>query len=120
MAADKTVESLDAARNAGSAMDEKKALNRVLLDVRGISQVTDFILVATGTSAPHVKALSDEVQRALKKNLGRGCFRKAGTAEGGWIVLDYLDVVIHVFSAEAREYYAIEELSVGAPRMALR
>jgi len=117
MAADNMIDAIETAQDALSALDGKKALNIVLLDVRGISSVTDYILLATGTSSPHLKALSEEVQRVLKKNRGTHCYRKAGKMEGGWIVLDYVDVIIHVFSTEARDYYAIEELWSEAPRI---
>ena len=120
MAVDKTIDGLQTARDAHEALGDKKALDLVLLDVRGVSQVTDYILMATATSTPHLKALSDEVQRVLKKNRGLHCYRKAGDKDGGWIVLDYIDVIIHVFSTQAREYYAIEELWPEAPRIPLR
>ncbi len=120
MAVDKTIDGLQTARDAREALGDKKALDLVLLDVRGVSQVTDYILMATATSTPHLKALSDEVQRVLKKNRGLHCYRKAGDKDGGWIVLDYIDVIIHVFSTQAREYYAIEELWPEAPRIPLR
>lgn len=71
--------------------------------------MTDYYVIATGTSAPHLKALYNGVEIALKAE-GAQCYRKAGIPEGGWMVLDYVDVIIHVFTKEAREYYAIESL----------
>ena len=117
MAADKITEALETAQDAHSALDDKKAMDLVLLDVRGLSQLTDYILLATGTSNPHLKALANEVQGVLKKNRGLHCYRKAGIADGGWVVLDYVDTIIHIFSTEARKYYAIEELWSEAPRI---
>jgi ribosome-associated protein len=79
------------------------------MDVRRRSSVTDYYVIATGTSAPHLKALQNGVEVALKAK-GECCYRKAGIPEGGWMVLDYIDVIVHIFSKEAREYYAIESL----------
>ena len=78
--------------------------------------MTDFFLMVTGTSAPHIKALSEEVQVSLKKS-GVHCYRKSGTPESQWIALDYVDVVVHIFSAETRAYYALEELWSDAARL---
>ena len=117
MAADKSMqEAIGKAREAWNALDGKKGLDMVLLDVHGASAITDCILIATCTSAPHLKALANEVQVALKKK-GMPCYRKAGTPEGGWLALDYLDVIIHIFLAERRNYYAIEDLWPHAPRI---
>lgn len=88
----------------------------VLMDVRGVSGVTDFFLMVTGTSAPHIKALADETAVTLKKE-GVKCYRKSGTPESRWIAMDYLDVVVHIFSADTRTYYALEELWSDAERI---
>lgn len=71
--------------------------------------MADFFVLGTGKSPPQLKAMSDEVEKSLKES-GQKVYRRAGVPEGGWIVLDYVDVVVHVFSSEARSYYAIEEL----------
>ncbi len=75
----------------------------------GVSTVTDFTVVASGTSAPHLKALVAEVARQMKE-LGVSSYRTSGDPESGWVVLDFVQAVVHVFSAEARAYYAIERL----------
>jgi ribosome-associated protein len=77
--------------------------------------VTDYYLVVSGSSAPHLRALADEVQYTLKKE-GITAHRRQGNPESGWIVVDYFDVVIHIFAAQTRQYYAIEELWAGARR----
>jgi ribosome-associated protein len=97
-------------------LDEKKAENIVLLDVRKMSSVTDYYVVATGGSAPHLKALFSDLQHELKRK-GILCYRRSGAPESGWVVMDYVDVVIHVFSAETRQYYAIEELWAPARKV---
>jgi ribosome-associated protein len=70
--------------------------------------------VVSGMSKPHLKALYGEVQHQLKQE-GIQCYRRAGMAEGGWMVLDYVDVVIHIFLPESREFYALEELWTARP-----
>ncbi|MBU1693226.1 MAG: ribosome silencing factor [Verrucomicrobia bacterium] len=84
--------------------------------MRGLSSVADFYLVATGLNPPHLKALADELEKALAR-VGIRCFRRAGTPESGWVVADYLDAVVHIFSSNARVYYALERLWSDAPRM---
>lgn len=109
-----SLEALEIAKKAWEALDKKKGEKILLLDVKDLTGITDFYLIASGSSAPHLKAMFSEVQRALKEE-GVYCYRKAGKPESGWLVLDYIDVVIHVFSAEARQYYTIEELWGEAP-----
>lgn len=94
---------------AARILDEKQAREIRVFDVSGISTVTDYYLVATGTSSPHLKALVSQLQHQLKA-LGVSCYRHSGTPESGWVVVDYVDVVIHIFAQEARDYYAIESL----------
>ncbi len=98
------------------ALEAKKADNIRIFDVRGQSTVTDFYVVATGTSAPHLKALISETQHHLK-SMGVSSFRKSGEPDSGWIVIDYVYAVAHVFSPEAREYYAIENLWATAKEL---
>jgi ribosome-associated protein len=86
-----------------------------VLDVRGISTITDYYVIASGTSSPHLKALVTEVQHRLK-GLGVPA-RRSGLPESGWVVVDGLDAVIHIFAPEARAYYAIESLWKAAPEV---
>ena len=93
-------------------LEEKHGLNPVIVDVRGQSSVTDYLVVVSGNNVPHIRAMSDEVQIRLKK-LGTTCYRRTEKAESGWLVLDYVDVVTHVLLDESRKYYAIEDLWAG-------
>jgi ribosome-associated protein len=104
------------AGKAREALQEKKGEDVVILDVRNLSSIADFYLLATGTSHPHLKALYNAVLRSLKED-GVHCRHKAGDPESGWLVMDYVDVVIHILSPEARRYYAIEELWAQIPRL---
>ena len=85
-----------------AALEAAKGVDVMVYDVRGKSGLADFFVVVTGSAAPHLKA--------LVKALPKQAFRVSGDPESGWIVADYIDVVVHVFSPEARAYYALEKL----------
>ena len=97
---------IDAIRKA---LEDKKAEGVAVYDVRGKSSVTDETVAASATSAPHLRALSVAVQRAVREACGEGA-RISGDAESAWIVLDYFDVMVHLFLPDARAYYDIEAL----------
>ena len=92
-----------------AALDGKKADNVAQYDVRGKSSVTDAPVVASATSVPHLRALSVAVQRAVRETCGEGA-RVSGDEESAWIVLDYFDVMVHLFLPDARAYSDIEAL----------
>ena len=91
----------DQANDLAAKLTDAKAIDVKVYDVRGISGFTDFFVVATGAAAPHLKALVRMLPKA---------YRVSGDPDSGWIVADYINVVVHVFSAEARAYYALEKL----------
>lgn len=91
------------------ALEDKKAEGVAVYDVRGRSSITDATVVASATSAPHLRALSVAVQRAVREACGEGA-RISGDAESAWIVLDYFDAMVHLFLPDARAYYDIEAL----------
>lgn len=84
--------------------------------MREVSTAADYYVIATGASAPQLKALADEVGRRLKEQ-GVRCHRRAGTPARQWMVLDYIEVVVHLFSPDARAYYALERLWNDAARV---
>lgn len=84
------------------ALEDAKGADIKVYDVRGTSGLADWFVVATGAAAPHLKA--------LVKSLPKKAYRVSGDPESGWIVADYIDVIVHVFSPEARAYYALEKL----------
>jgi ribosome-associated protein len=100
------------------ALYAKQAQDIRIFDVRGLSSVTDFYVVATGTSAPHLKALLAETQRCMK-DAGVSTYRTSGESDSGWVVVDFVHAVVHVFSTEARAYYAIEKLWATAKELQL-
>jgi len=104
-----TIDGMEVALKAKEALSSKKGENIVLLDVREVSSVTDYYVIATGANTPHLKALFQAVEQRLKAG-GAACYRKTGNPESGWLVADYVDAVVHLFSRELRAYYALEAL----------
>ena len=111
-----TPEAIEAARLAAVAIDEKKGEDITLLDLSGLLVVTDVFVVASGTSNRHVRTLVDDAEEALR-DLDRKPIRREGVDTGEWVLLDYGDVVIHVFDKETRAYYELERLWRDAPRI---
>ncbi|MCE5250713.1 ribosome silencing factor [bacterium] len=89
---------------------EKKGEDIVVLDLRNITSVSDFFIIATGNSSVHVKAIADEVREKLKNNYSIKPWHVEGYEAQKWILLDYVDIVVHVFDAGTRTYYSIEKL----------
>ena len=103
------MDSLQTAKLAAKALDSKKGLDIKIIKIRGISSIADYFVIATGTSNTHVKALADEVEYQLDNN-GISVSSVEGQRNDTWILLDYIDVIVHVFSEDAREYYNLERL----------
>lgn len=99
----------EAVRSACQAIVDKKGLNVVALDVRGISTMTDYFIIAEGTVPRHVSALAQNVDDVLRKNKMTPSHVE-GLPEGEWVVLDYMDFILHLFTPELRGYYALEEI----------
>lgn len=99
----------DLADAAVRALEDAKGKDVKTYDVRGKSQLADFFIVATGEAAPHLKALASAARNALR-SAGVANVRESGDPDSGWTVLDGFDIVVHVFSREARAYYALEKL----------
>ncbi len=91
------------------ALEDRKGTDVKVYDMRGKSQLTDFFVIATGVAAPHLKALIAEAQSVMK-DVGVKSFRTSNNPESGWVIADYIDIIVHVFSPEARAYYALEKL----------
>ena len=103
---------------AAAAIDDKKGLEIALLDISELLVVTDVFVIASGTSNRHVRTLSDEVEAKLKADLDRRALRREGREHSRWVLLDYGDLVIHVFDQETRDYYQLEKLWADAPIIA--
>jgi ribosome-associated protein len=91
-------------------LEDKKARDVVAIDVDGITVLADSFVLCSGTSSTHIKALADEVNKTLADELGVSCRHMEGYSSALWILLDYGDVVVHVFHEEARRFYDIERL----------
>ena len=117
--ADRTLSSLDTARRIAALAQEKLAEDVVILDMRPVCTFTDFFVVATGRNARQTDAIWDEVHGRLKAENGLLPRSTEGATEATWIIGDYIDVVLHVFTPEAREYYRLEELWDDVPHESL-
>ena len=94
-----------------TSLDDNKANDIVLMDLRGIDEaISDFFVVCHGTSTTHVSALSENLRSEVKEGQGSIPMGKSGHDTGQWIVLDYFDIVVHIFLEETRSLYLLEEL----------
>ena len=106
---DRALPALKLLREAAEAAASKKALDLVGLDLRTLDGVADYFLICSGASEPQVKAIADAVEDRLRP-LGARPWHVEGGAGSRWILLDYVDVVVHVFHEKTREYYLLERL----------
>ncbi len=97
------------AKKIALLIDSKKGMDITLLDVQGISSITDYLLIATGNSVRQVLALSDYVDEGAKA-IGLQLRHKEGHHTGDWVILDLADVVVHLFVRETRDYYGLERI----------
>jgi ribosome-associated protein len=91
----------------------------VAIDLRGISSFTDFFVICSGTSEPHLKAIAGEIEESLKKDNKISPVAVDGYPMSHWIVIDYSDVVVHIFHEQKRSFYSLEDLWSDAPRLPL-
>ena len=98
----------------------KKAERIVALDLRGISSFTDFFVICSGTSEPHLKAIINDLEDRLREEHGLRPLAIDGFPMSQWVVADYADVVVHIFQTEKRAFYSLEDLWGDAPRLQLR
>jgi len=101
---------------AAKIADERHCSDIVILDLRGLSPATDYFVIATGTSDRQMRTVADEICEVAKKQNAQR-FGRAGYEQGRWIVLDFIDVVVHIFDSEYRDYYDLELLWGDAKRV---
>ncbi|MFP3914757.1 MAG: ribosome silencing factor [Actinomycetota bacterium] len=111
------IEAEQLAQLAAGAIHDKKGLDVELLDVGDLLVITDVFVIATGTSNIHVRSLAEGVEETLADEAERKPLRREGMEQGEWILLDYGDLVVHLFQPEQREYYGLERLWLDAPRI---
>ena len=97
--------------------DNRKAEDIVILDVRELSTVTDYFVIASGTSEPHLRAIVDEISDSLRKDHELRPRAVDGTLHTAWVVMDYFDVIVHVMKKDVRERYDLETLWGDAPKV---
>ncbi len=100
--------------------DNKKAENIVVLDVRELSSITDYFVIATGTSEPHLRAIVDEISDTLALDHNLKPRARDGSLPTAWVVLDYFDVIVHVMRPDIRQHYNLEGLWGDAPQVRTR
>lgn len=110
----RTYSSLELAQRAAAILLDRKGNDVVLLSLKGVSDMTDYFLIASGTSDTHVRALGSSVLEDLKKDTGQTAHHAEGLQAGRWVLLDYVDFVVHVFHPTLRNFYQIERLWADA------
>ena len=103
-------DALKLAQTVIDILEDKKGEDILLLDIQEISSFTDYFVICSGPSERTLRALSDEVQKKLKPDQHKQAMSVEGDPEGGWILVDYGDVILHIFSPAVRAYYQLEEL----------
>lgn len=108
------------AEMAVKGIQEKKGSEIIWLDLKNISNaVTDYFIICHGTSNTHVASLAESVEDEVRKGLGEKPWHKEGVENAEWILMDFVNVVVHIFQKESREFYRLEELWADAERIEL-
>ncbi len=100
----------ETARLCAKYADDKKAENIVVLDVSGLSPIVDFFVFCTASSSPHLRAVQNEIDERMNDEHGQMPRWRDDHFDSGWLILDYTDVMVHIFLDERREFYSMEEL----------
>ena len=101
---------IELAKACAQAAEENKAENIKVLDVRGLSSITDFIVICSGTSMPHLKAIMRDIGTHVQEKLNEQPHSSDGNPDARWVVLDYVNVMVHVMLDDMRTLYALEDL----------
>tara|TARA_R110002096_G_scaffold27577_14_gene84216 strand:+ start:3495 stop:3878 length:384 start_codon:yes stop_codon:yes gene_type:complete len=112
-------DSLTIAKTCAKYAEEIQAEDIVILDLRGISSLADYFVICSGTSVPHLKAVSRDIRHKTENEIKEAPRSSEGEASSLWLVLDYVDVVVHIFHEDRRYVYALEDLWSEAPRVDL-
>lgn len=98
-----------------AAADAKKGADIVIVDMRGLVAYTDYLVIATGQTPRQTKAISEEIRKAVKEQTGVFARRTEGDREAEWILMDFVDVIAHVFTPQSRDFYRLDRLWREAP-----
>jgi len=104
------LDSLELARYIVDVVEDKKAEDIVLLDLRPDAIIADFFIICNGNSERQLKALADNVGQSVKERFNKLPYSVEGTSDSGWVLMDYGDIVVHIFLEEKRRYYDLEGL----------
>jgi ribosome-associated protein len=118
-AADRQDHSLKLALTAAGVAEENRGRDIVVLDMRELTSVFDYFVIASGASVRQLHAISDEIELVVKNTLGDRKLGREGYTEGGWVLIDYGDVIVHLFDDKSRDYYGLEDLWSDARRVPL-
>jgi ribosome-associated protein len=99
--------------------EDKKAEDIVVLDLRGISSFTDFFVICSGTSEPHLKGINSAIREGVREYADMSPLASEGSVASQWLVMDFSGVLVHIFLQKKREFYALESLWSDAPRLNL-
>ena len=108
MNAEELAEPVDVARKSVDLLADRQAEDVLLLDIRSVASFADYFVIATATNSRHMRALAETLYKELPPKTGGK--RHEGDTESGWILVDYSDVIVHLFSPEMRAHYALEDL----------
>jgi ribosome-associated protein len=100
---------------AAKSAIERKALDVVVLDLRGLSSITDYFVICSGTSDTHVEGIAENIEEMLDDQRVK-LWHREGEKKASWVLMDYIDVIVHVFTKDAREFYSLERLWGDAPK----
>ena len=103
------LEAIEVARKAVDAASDKQASDIVLLDARTVCSFADYFVICTGGTERQIRAIHEEVEYTLKQQ-GVSPLHEEGTEDSGWLLLDYGDVIVHIFATKEREYYQLDKL----------
>ncbi|MDP2232307.1 MAG: ribosome silencing factor [Actinomycetota bacterium] len=113
------LESREIAVIAAEAASDKKATDILAIDVAQLLVVTDYFVICTGSNDRQVRSIADEVEEQIRVRCGLKPIGREGQSEGKWVLLDFVDVVVHVFQPDERGFYRLDKLWSDAPRLAL-
>lgn len=117
MTKEKVIEGMDLALACAKIADEIQGERIRLWDMRGVSNLTDYMLVCSGSSMPHLRAVSREIEGRMRDEHGVRPVNAEGKADTKWVVIDYIDVMVHVMHEEMREFYGLEDLWADAKEL---
>ena len=105
-----SIQGQELALACAEAADDTKAENITIKDLRGLSSLTDFMVICTGNSMPQMRAILRDISKKIGDDYGVKPLHQEGKADTRWVVLDYVDVMVHIMDEEMREFYSLEEL----------